>query len=209
MLFMSQKPRLPVGSHLPWLTTVIACLATAFSLSDFLFVQGYFNKQLIHSGEIWRLLTGHITHTSLSHLSWDLLAFFVAASYLEYHNRKLLVISLAAGLIAVDLLLLSPWASIQSYAGLSGLLFAPLVPALFIFARKQADYSGWLPLGICLIKLIWELCSQQALFSQSNWPPYPAAHLAGFLGGVLVIIMHRYSEQSDLFRGQTAKLTGL
>lgn len=206
---MSGLNRLLAGSHLPWLTVVMASLAIGFSLSDNLFVQGYFDRQQIYSGQFWRLITGHVTHTSVSHLSWDLLAFCLTAGYLEFHSRKQLIMSLAAGLIAVDLLLLSSWASIEAYAGLSGLLFAPLVPALFIFARKQGGYSGWLPLAVCFMKLIWEQFSQQALFSQSNWPPYPAAHLAGFIGGVVIMTMICCSEQGDLFRGKAAKLSGL
>ena len=175
--------------RLPLITLTLLLCSPPLSLSADLFQLSYFDRSLIHQGQLWRLVTGHLCHTSISHLGWDLLAFAVAAGYLELHSRRVLQASLLAGLIILDMLLLSPWSEVTRYAGLSGLLFAPLVISLFIFARKQPSLNGWLPMLICLSKLIWEQFSQQALLSLSPWPPYPAAHIAGFLAGVLVLIL--------------------
>lgn len=173
----------------PWVTLTVILLSLPFSLEASFFELGYFDQQLIQQGQLWRLLTGHLSHTSLSHLQWDLLAFAVAAGYLEWHSRRLLLATLLTSLILLDTHLLSPAAGIHQYAGLSGLLFAPLLISLVIFARKQSATNGWLPLIICLGKLIWEQFSQQTLLSQNAWPAYPAAHLLGALAGLMVLIM--------------------
>ncbi len=173
------------SAQLPLVTLTILLLSLPFSLSGALFQLGCFDRTLIQQGQFWRLITGHLCHTSLSHLGWDLLAFVVAAGYLELKTRKTLLASLLFGIICVDALLLSPFADISRYAGLSGLLFAPLLISLVIFARQQTSLTGWIPLLLCIVKLIWEQFSQQALLSNSPWPPYPAAHLAGALGAVL------------------------
>ncbi|GGK67539.1 hypothetical protein GCM10007941_17030 [Amphritea balenae] len=162
-------------------------ISTLLSQSPELFQLSYFDRELISEGQFWRLVSGHFSHTSLSHLGWDLLAFSLAAGYLERHSRKLLFISLAAAIVTVDALLLSDWAMITRYAGLSGILFSPLIFSLVIFALKQPSATGWLPLAICLIKLIWEQFSQVTLFSQSPWPAYPAAHLAGTVGALVCL----------------------
>ncbi|WP_299203568.1 rhombosortase [uncultured Amphritea sp.] len=174
--------------QLPLVTLAILLLSVPLSVSADLFQLGYFDRSLIEQGQLWRLITGHLCHTSPSHLKWDLLAFAVAAGYLELNSRRVLLASLLTGVISVDALLLSSWAGISSYAGLSGLLFAPLLISLVIFARKQPYLTGWLPLLICMAKLIWEQFSLQALLSQSPWPPYPAAHLAGSFGGLLCLV---------------------
>ena len=173
---------------IPVITLSIIFLAFPFSLSTELFRLAYFDQRLISEGELWRLVSGHLSHTSTSHLSWDILAFALAAGYLERHSKRLLLLSLLGGLIAVNGLLLSPWSGVGSYAGLSGILFAPLFLSLLIFARKQPSLNGWLPMLICIGKVIWEQFSGQALLSQSPWPPYPAAHLAGLVGGISVMI---------------------
>lgn len=184
-----QNPPASAGgvTSLPVITLCIGLLSLPFSLSAELFQLGYFDQRLIGEGQLWRLITGQISHTSLSHLGWDILAFTLAAGYLERHSKRLLLLSLLGGLITVNGLLLSPWSGVASYAGLSGVLFAPLFVSLLIFARKQPSLNGWLPMLICMSKLIWEQFSGQALLSQSPWPPYPAAHLVGALAGVSVV----------------------
>lgn len=189
-IFNRKEPPVSAGGTFswPWITLAVILLSLPFSLTPSLFKLGYFDQQLIQQGQLWRLLTGHISHTSLSHLQWDLLAFAIAAGYLELHSRRLLLAALLTGLILLDTHLLSPLASISQYAGLSGILFAPLLISLVIFARKQPAINSWLPLLICLTKLIWEQFSQQALLSQSPWPAYPFAHLLGALAGLIVLI---------------------
>lgn len=174
---------------LPWISLSIALLSLPLSLSVTGFNFGYFDLQLIQSGQFWRLLSGHLSHTSPSHLLWDLIAFLLATAYLEYHSRSLALLTIIAGVSGVDLLLISDIASINSYAGLSGMLFAPLTVSLILFGINSGSTTGWLPLLICAGKIVWETFSGSALLSDSLWPPYPPAHIAGIAAGLTSLIL--------------------
>ncbi|WP_432473596.1 rhombosortase [Amphritea sp. HPY] len=187
-------PPAPAGGKklpLPWFSILIALLTLPLSLSDSGFNFAYFDTQLINAGQYWRLFSGHLSHISPSHLLWDLIAFLLASCYLEYHNRRLAVLSVSAGICSVNLLLISDIASINSYAGLSGLLFAPLTISLIMFGIRSRSATGWLPLLICTVKVIGESISGVSLLSDSLWPPYPPAHLAGILGGCSALLLWR------------------
>lgn len=140
-----------------------------------------------HQGEWWRLITGHLVHSSSSHLFWDLCAFTGVSWYLERHAPTLLLPSWLAGIAAVNLLLMSPLSELSYYCGLSGLLFAPLLIALFQFQKQVGGLTGYLPLLVTGAKLSWELFSSQHFLVQSDWAPYPEAHLAGLAGGLLMM----------------------
>ncbi|RTE65782.1 rhombosortase [Amphritea opalescens] len=204
---VNTPPALAGGVRLPFITLVIILIALPLSLSPSLFELSYFDQQLIQQGQLWRLVSGHLSHTSSSHLLWDLLAFALAAGYLELHSPKYLLAALLAAVFLLDVHLMSPASGISRYAGLSGLLFAPLTLSLVIFARQQPSLNGWLPLLICLGKLIWEQFSQQALLSQSAWPAYPTAHLVGSLAGVVVILGWMIETDKFKARNTSSELT--
>lgn len=144
-----------------------------------------FDALAIEQGEWWRLITGHLVHSSPDHLLWDALAFFCVATYVEAKSPKLLLISLLAGFVAVNVLLLSPWSSLLYYCGLSGVLFAPLTLALWLHWQRSTGFLAAAPIIICTGKVIWELSQQATLLVASSWPAYPEAHLAGIVGGLL------------------------
>lgn len=192
MIPRNRKPTLPALAGRFWLTLSLALTALSLSLTELAFYNSYFDRQLIWQGQYWRLLSGHFTHTSLSHMGWDLIAFTLAVGYVEQRSRTLALICLTAGTLSVNLLLLSPVAEVGRYAGLSGMLFAPLTIALVHFAVTRGTPEAWLPALICLIKLVMEQVSGTALLSQSPWPPYTAAHIAGTAGGLALLCLGRF-----------------
>lgn len=142
---------------------------------------------ITHQGEWWRLITGHLVHSSSSHLLWDLCVFIGASWYLERHSPALLLPSWLMGMATVNLLLMSPLSELSYYCGLSGLLFAPLIVTLFKFQKQVGGLTGYLPLLVTGAKLGWELLSSEHFLVQSDWAPYPDAHLAGLTGGLLLM----------------------
>jgi len=169
----------------PWVTMAVTLCSVLLSLSPGALMAFCFDSVSIGQGEWWRLITGHLVHSSLDHLWWDELVFFCVGCYLEVRSLKLLVMALLSGLVAVNGLLLSPWSSLMYYCGLSGLLFAPLTLALWGHWQCKKGLFAILPMLVCIVKVVWECSQQSTLLVTSGWPAYPQAHLAGIVGGVL------------------------
>lgn len=153
----------------------------------------YFDRNLITQGQIWRLISGHISHTDLEHLFWNVSALVVLSSIIEKSSRWLLLLSLLLGIVTVDVLLLSPWAGINYYCGLSGALNSLLVVALWLIWKQCRSRWVIVTAALCLGKIALEIGLNDTVISHISWPPYPLAHLAGAIGGVLTLVLTNYS----------------
>ena len=156
---------------------VLACL-------PLLLPPGLWDKLIFDAGEVqagqwWRLLAAHWTHVDGEHLAWNLAALLLLAALIEQVSRRLLLWTLAAGMLSVDLLLLSPLCPLDRYCGLSGVLNGLLAVTLFLL--WQQNRSPWVIITgvLCSAKILVELSMGEALFTRAAWPPYAAAHLAG------------------------------
>ena len=136
----------------------------------------------------WSMLSAHFVHLSTEHLAWNLVPFMILGACIEAHSRKRLLLALYAGTLSVwvYLALLSP---LVGYAGLSGVLNTLLVVALYE-VQKQRVYRGtaYLTLVLSLAKIIFELITHDGIFTSLVWPPVPYAHLAGWIGGLLLAL---------------------
>ncbi|MES9834083.1 MAG: rhombosortase [Candidatus Thiodiazotropha sp. DIVDIV] len=148
----------------------------------------YFELSPVLSGEWWRLFSGHFIHSDWEHWFWNATALIVLGSYLEGQSKHIWFMAILAGIAGVDLLLLSDWSHVTRYCGLSGVLNTLLVVALYHYWRETR--SGWVVIAamICLGKLILELLSGMSMITHISWPPFPAAHLAGTVAGVLLLL---------------------
>lgn len=173
--------------NIPLLT--LSLLVTAFGL--FRLVPDpsvlYFNATHIAGGESWRVVTGHFMHADLEHLAWNCLGLMVLGSLIELHSRTMLWVSMAAGIASVSVLLMTPLAQLNYYCGLSGVLNTLLVIAIWL--EWRATRSWLLPavaLG-SLGKVVIELVTGVSVLTHISWPPYPWSHLAGLIGGLLIV----------------------
>ncbi|MBY4677419.1 rhombosortase [Marinobacterium arenosum] len=185
---MRPLTQLPGRPQLPLITLSVG-LASLLLANFGELLDWCFDYDAVIQGQWWRLISGHLVHSSASHLCWDLLAFSLAAGYLERRSRTLLCACLLVGLLSVDLLLLSDLSPLARYCGLSGLLYAPLTVALFLHGRRQHGPLGWLPLLMVAGKTALELIDNSTLIVAGGWPGYPTAHLAGGLGGMLSLLL--------------------
>ncbi|MGF1737251.1 rhombosortase [Photobacterium satsumensis] len=139
----------------------------------------------ITHGEIWRLVSGNLTHTNWAHMIMNSLGLaiitFIFRRYLTSTRLALLILSIA---IFIGIAL---WFSPMSwYAGLSGVLHG-----LFAWGAiqdiKAKDKLGWLLLIAVIAKVIWEQVAGGSASSAELIGARVAveAHLAGTLGGVL------------------------
>ncbi len=142
----------------------------------------YYDSTAIAAGNLWGLLSAHLIHADVSHWFWNTLALAVLGGFIETRSPKLLAYSLFAGIVSVDMLLLSPVAEINRYCGLSGVLNTLLGVALFCHWRDTRFYWVMTAALFCLGKVMLEMSMESALLTNISWPPYPPAHLAGVLG---------------------------
>ena len=83
----------PADPAIPWAALVLSSLAVVlYPLPGWSAGLGY-DRDAVAAGQLWRLLTGHWTHWSAEHLSWNLLVFALLGVFWERtgERRRLLV----------------------------------------------------------------------------------------------------------------------
>ena len=173
-----QIPVLTIG-----LLTVLICLHWLVADKTLL----YFSATNIFQGEYWRLVSGHFMHADLPHLLWNCLGLAVLGTLLEYRSRSVLMASLVIGIIIVNALLLTPWSHLNYYCGLSGVLNTLLLVTLWIEWRLTRSWLITLIACGSLAKVLVEVYQGTSIMTHISWPPYAWSHVAGLIGGLIVI----------------------
>ncbi|MDH5526421.1 MAG: rhombosortase [Nitrospirota bacterium] len=175
---------------MPRLTATVAALCfLAWTLPDWARWLAY-DREAVFSGQIWRLVSGHLCHASGAHLFWNLLSFAVLGAWLEHANPRsfrLLMETSATGIGAV--LLFQPQVAV--YVGMSGVnssLAAFLITTMVRFGRARQRAAASALALLFLLKITYELGTGRFLFVtlEAGWTPLPSAHLAGAVIGLLV-----------------------
>jgi hypothetical protein len=112
---------------------------------------------------------------------------------LERHSRGYWWASLVTGIIAVSVLLLSPFSQLENYCGLSGVLNTLLL--VLIWLEWRISRSGLMiviAIG-SIAKVAVEIYLGESLLTNISWPPYAWSHAAGLAGGFIIIwLQHRH-----------------
>lgn len=190
-LFKTFKIVAPEFVMKPFLTITL-CLLAAFlmALPEPIKTALYFDSQMLASGNLWQLVTGHWMHADGQHLLWNLLGLAVLGYIIERYSRTLLLLSLGMGVLAVDMLLLSPFSEIQRYCGLSGVLNTMLGVAFYCRWRETRSIIIPIVGALSVAKIFVEIQIGASLFTDISWPPYPLAHLAGLLATPLALLAY-------------------
>lgn len=153
-----------------------------------------YDRSLILSGEIWRLLSGNLVHFSKGHLVLDLLSLAVAGLIIEsrrYPGFGLMCVISAVGVGVVSLLFLP---DMHSYGGLSAIGMSAIT-YLCLFSLKENEPKRWVYLIILLLttfKIIHEIATGEMLFTSTNYTsivPVPLAHLTGIIVALLFFVV--------------------
>ncbi len=148
----------------------------------------------VADGEIWRILTGHVTHCGFSHLFWNVIVFTAFGSCLERRMGSLqmacLLLTTTAGL-GIVLWALMP-DTLVAYRGLSGVdcvLFVFLGGHLIVSLRGYLKLLPMLMLLGFAAKTLLEVKAGQALFvEEQGMQVVPLAHwVGGILGGAALL----------------------
>ncbi len=148
-----------------------------------------YERDLLRSGEWWRLLSGHFVHLSWAHLSLNLAGFWLIAFLYGQRIKPIYLLAtiflIALG-ISIGLLIFSP--GVDWYVGLSGVLHGLII----IGALKNLSAEPW-PSTFILVgifsKIIWE-----QLYAKENAMEHIIggniiydAHFYGAIAGTIII----------------------
>jgi rhomboid family GlyGly-CTERM serine protease len=191
---MLEKNKKIVDCYAYPVTTVliVGALVTFFcqELSDIL----VYDRSLILSGEIWRLLSGSLVHFSKGHLLSDLLTFAVSGLIIEsrrYSGFGILCVISAVGVGVVSLLFLP---DMYRYGGLSAIGISAIT-YLCLFSLIKNEPKRWIYFIILLLtafKIIHEIATGQMLFASADNTsivPVPLAHLTGIIVAILFFVL--------------------
>jgi rhomboid family GlyGly-CTERM serine protease len=173
---------------------VISLLALLISLLPDIWQEALqYQRREVLSGDLWRLLSAHLTHLNWPHLLMNLAGLWMIWLLFLSREKPLSICLLSLLLLlgtGLGLLALHP--EISWYRGLSGALHGLLLLALL---RHQAwrNPGGLVLLALFCIKLLWE---------QVNGPMYGSealiegrviveSHLYGTLSGGIIWLLER------------------
>lgn len=152
-----------------------------------------YDRQAIQVGEVWRLLSGHLVHFSLSHLVGDLLVFGVAGYLIERQlGRQVGWLYLAMDTaIGSALWVLDP--ALVRFGGLSGLAYGNVfyVAASMAHRRTPASPAAGALLIVLLLKIVRDFSEPASILDALSQPfvTVPLSHLVGVLmAGTFFII---------------------
>jgi rhomboid family GlyGly-CTERM serine protease len=153
-----------------------------------------YDRSLVASGELWRLLTGQLVHWGLPMAVTDLGMLLLLGISAERTSRRDVV-----GVVAVSLLVVGLGVelatSVRAYRGSSGLVAALLVFVTLTLTKDvQRPLHRWLALvalGAIAGRLAQEVLMPTATPSSlpADVRPLPLAHLLGGLAGLVMFLL--------------------
>ncbi|MDX9740193.1 MAG: rhombosortase [Gammaproteobacteria bacterium] len=149
-----------------------------------------YEREAILSGQVWRMLTAHITHLGWEHLALNVaglaLLWLMFARLLTIGRWSIVVIGSGLG-VSTGLLAFNP--ELQWYVGMSGLLHG-----MFVAGAVAGIHAGyrfeWALLGLVAVKLAWERVTGPATSTEQivGGSVVVDSHLYGAIAGLLVIL---------------------
>ncbi len=176
------------GRPLPWFTLLLAgAVVATYALLGPAPESLIFDRSAISSGELWRVLSGHLVHADREHLIWNMVPFLMLGTLLERElglsaGDHALLLALGAVVITAGVWWALP--GLDRYCGLSGVLNTQLSVFLAIAWRRQRN-PALIAVGIGVVaKVLVEVSLGGGLLSIGAWPSVPIAHGFGLISGV-------------------------
>ncbi len=149
-----------------------------------------YERDAIHSGEYWRLVSGHLVHLGFGHLWPNLVALAVIGLLFEgvFRNADWLRVGVASA-AAIDLGLYTLEPTVLWYVGLSGVLHGFVAAGALALLVRRETLGAVLGVGLAG-KLIFEQLVGPVPFTAASvgGPVVVAAHLYGAIGALLAEI---------------------
>ncbi|MGF1784878.1 rhombosortase [Photobacterium swingsii] len=154
-------------------------------------------RSLILNGEVWRILTGNVTHTNWPHLMMNTFAFiiitFIFRKHIAAKQYTLLIVTIS---LIIGLCIFTT--NMSWYAGFSGVLHG-LFGWGAIQDIKSKTKGGWLLLAGLIAKIGWEQIFGGSVSSEALIGARVAteAHLFGAIAGTLLGLVPLFTNNTD------------
>lgn len=182
---------------MPWLTIVIALTASAAMLIPGAGRALEYGRDLLATGELWRIATCHFAHFTAGHFGWCLLATLVLGGACEMLNRRLFLFAGVSSILLIPTALFELAPNVHSYRGLSGIASTFFVLLLFEVLHRRLRERAWVPsaaaaaLGVAFVaKILLEMRFDVTVFvanASRPFDPVPAAHLCGVVVAAMAL----------------------
>ncbi len=146
-----------------------------------------YERDAIHSGEYWRLASGHLVHLGFGHLWPNLAALAVIGLLFEgvFRNSDWVRVG-AASAAAIDLGLYALEPTVFWYVGLSGVLHGFVAAGALALLVRREMLGAVLGLGLAAKLIFEQIVGPVPLTAASvGGPVVVAAHLYGAIGALL------------------------
>jgi len=148
-----------------------------------------YDRSLILRGQIFRLMSCHLTHWSYVHALWSGMAFIVLAGMCERQSRLLTMMTISISALAIGGAIWWLLPQVEVFRGLSGIDSALLGLVAVMMLKTPGRLARSLALAamiLFVLKLGSEMLGFRSVFlgRDSDIVPLPTAHLVGFVTGI-------------------------
>ncbi len=153
-----------------------------------------YDRVLIISGQVWRLLTGNFVHLSLLHLGFNLTLFYLMSVTLLSRMRPL-VVGILVPLLGLAVNLFAFWfvPRLEWSVGMSGALYGLLTFGILCSAHEQGHRVYAMIFGLALIvKILLDICYGPSMLAETliGGPIAVILHVIGVATGMLLWIIY-------------------
>ncbi len=149
----------------------------------------------IAAGEAWRLVTGHLVHLHLEHALLNVAGLLLVwALFSRAFSPWQWVLTLLAGVVAIDAGLWLVNVELQWYVGASGLLHTAMAAGI-VRQMIARDAVAWALGVVGVAKLLYEHFSGAMPFTTSGALVVTDAHLYGAMAGMICGLLWRSAKR--------------
>ena len=176
--------------RLPFLTLTVAIAAVGIHLLPGAPALLEFDRAAIAQGELWRWLSGHLTHFESNHLVWDVGVLLLLGWGAEQESRRRFIRTVLWSATAISAAVWCWQPHLTQYRGLSGVdsaLFGLTAGSLLRRRNRAGVVLGFVALLAIGGKSVLELATGSTVFAAgAGYIPVPLAHVVGLAVGLIM-----------------------